>query len=53
MEFAIGTASVTDAMVAELAEAYGKPTPRESRACLKNAFHAARGYLGMAENTLE
>ena len=37
-------AGVTDAMVAELDEAYGKPNPTESRWCLKNAWHASRGF---------
>lgn len=41
-------AGVTDAMVAELDEAYGKPNPTESRWCLKNAWHAARGFSGEA-----
>ena len=39
-------AGVTDAMVAELDEAYGKPNPTESQFCLKNAWHAARGFTG-------
>lgn len=46
-------AGVTDAMIAELDEAYGKPNPIESRFCLKNAHHAARGYLGIAEDAIE
>jgi len=46
-------AGVTDAMVAELDEAYGKPNPTESQFCLKNAFHSARGYLGIAEDAVE
>ena len=46
-------AGVTDAMVAELDEAYGKPNATESQFCLKNAFHAARGYLGIAEDAVE
>lgn len=41
-------AGVTDAMVAELDVAYGKPNPTESRWCLKNAWHAARGFTGDA-----
>ena len=46
-------AGVTDAMVAELDETYGKPNPTESKFCLKNAFHAARGYLGITEDAVE
>ena len=46
-------AGVTDAMVAELDEAYGKPNAAESQFCLKNAHHAARGYLGIAEDAIE
>jgi hypothetical protein len=42
-------AGVTGAMVAELDEAYGKPNPTESQFCLKNAWHAVRGYLDLAE----
>jgi len=38
-------AGVTDEMVAELDEEYGLPNPRESRFCLKNAWHATRGYI--------
>ena len=45
-------AGVTDAMVAELDAAYGKPNPRESQFCLKNAHHAARGYMGYAEDAI-
>ncbi len=41
-------AGVTDAMVAELDEAYGKPNPTESTFCLKSAWHAARGFTGEA-----
>ena len=47
------TAGVTEGMVAELDAAYGKPNPTESQFCLKNAFHAARGFLGIAENAIE
>ncbi len=43
---------VTDAMVAELDEAYGKPNPTESQFCLKNAWHTVRGYSGTAEDAL-
>lgn len=43
-------AGVTDAMVAALDEVFGKPNPVESRICLKNAHHAARGYLGITED---
>ena len=46
-------AGVTDAMVAELDQAYDKPNPIESRICLKNAHHAARGYLGVAEGAVK
>ena len=45
-------AGVTDAMVAELDEAYGKPNATESRWCLKNAWHAARGFAGIAEDAI-
>ena len=37
-------AGVTAAMVAELDELYGKANPAESKFCLKNAWHAVRGY---------
>lgn len=37
-------AGVTQAMVKELDELYGKPNAAESLFCLKNAWHAARGY---------
>ena len=37
-------AGVTAAMVAEVDELYGSPNPRESQFCLKNAWHAVRGY---------
>lgn len=40
------TAGVTDAMVAELDEMYGKPNATESRFVLKNAWHATRGFSG-------
>ena len=40
-------AGVTDEMVAELDAAYGKPNPTESRYRLKDAWHAARGYMGI------
>lgn len=46
-------AGITDAMVAELDKAYGKPNPRESAFCLKNAHHAARGFIGLDENAIE
>ena len=46
-------AGVTNAMVEELDEAYGKPNPTESTWCLKNAWHSARGYTGVAENATE
>ena len=45
-------AGVTDAMVAELDAAYGKANASESRFCLKNAHHSARGYLGFAEDAI-
>ena len=45
-------AGVTDVMVAELDKAYGKPNHNESQFCLKNAFHAVRGYMGIAENAI-
>jgi hypothetical protein len=38
-------AGITDAMVAELDEAYGKPNPTESMFTLRNAWHAIRGYV--------
>ncbi len=38
-------AGITDAMVAELDEAYGKKNPAESMFCLRNAWHAIRGYV--------
>ena len=37
-------AGVTDAMVAEVDQLYGRPNPRESTFCLKNAWHAVRGF---------
>ena len=37
-------AGVTAAMVTEVDKLYGQPNPRESRFCLKNAWHAIRGY---------
>jgi|GEM_PF-2636926 len=46
------TAGVTDAMVAELDEAYGKANPTESRYRLSDAWHAARGFAGLAENAV-
>ena len=46
-------AGVTDAMVAELDEEYGNANPRESQWCLKNAWHVARGYAGIAEDATE
>ena len=45
-------AGVTDAMVAELDEAYGKPNPIESRYRLKDAWHACRAYAGVAEDAI-
>lgn len=36
---------ITEAMVAELDEAYGKPNERESMFTLRNAYHAIRGYV--------
>lgn len=45
-------AGVTDAMVAELNEAYGKPNDVESTFCLKNAWHACRAYAGVAEDAI-
>jgi hypothetical protein len=38
-------AGVTAAMVAEVNEAYGKPNDEESEICLRNAWHAIRGYV--------
>jgi hypothetical protein len=35
---------VTDAMVAELDQMYGKANKAESQFCLRNAWHAIRGY---------
>jgi len=46
-------AGVTPAMVGELDKAYGKPNPRESQFCLKNAWHACRAYSGVAEDAVE
>lgn len=46
------TAGVTAAMVAELDEAYGKANPTESRYRLSDAWHAARGFAGLAENAV-
>lgn len=37
-------AGVTAAMVAELDQRYGDANPRESMFCLRNAWHAIRGY---------
>ena len=45
-------AGVTDAMVAELDDAYGKPNPTESRYRLKDAWHACRAYQGVAEDAI-
>lgn len=42
---------VTEEMVAELDKAYGKPNPAESTFCLRNAWHAIRGFnFGKAED---
>lgn len=38
-------AGVTDEMVAELDEMYGKENPAESMFCLRNAWHAIRGFM--------
>jgi len=43
-------AGVTEAMVAELDEAYGKPNPTESQFCLKNAWHACRAFSGVSKD---
>lgn len=40
-------AGVTKAMVAELDRECGYVNPWESKYCLKNAWHAARGYSGL------
>jgi outer membrane biosynthesis protein TonB len=37
-------AGVTAEMVTRLDEAYGKPNPTESKFCLRNAWHAIRGF---------
>lgn len=37
-------AGITDVMVKELDAAYGKENPAESLFCLRNAWHAIRGY---------
>lgn len=47
------TAGVTGDMVTALDKAHGKPNSTESMYCLKNAFHAVRGYLGTAEDAIE
>ncbi len=39
-------AGVTDAMVAELDKEYGKVNPTESMFCMRNAWHAIRGFMG-------
>ena len=45
-------AGVTNEMVAELDEQYGHANPAESLFCLRNAWHSARGYVGIdATNT--
>ena len=41
-------AGVTPQMIKELDAAYGRPNPRESQFCLKNAWHAVRAYAGAA-----
>lgn len=46
-------AGVTDEMVAELDELYGKANPTESAYRLRDAWHIARGYAGVAENAIE
>jgi hypothetical protein len=46
-------AGVTEEMVAELDAAYGKPNSSESQFCLKNAFHACRGFSGVADDAIE
>jgi hypothetical protein len=38
-------AGVTDAMIAEVDKAYGRPNPTESSICTRNAFHAITAYL--------
>jgi hypothetical protein len=43
-------AGVTAAMVAELNAAYGKPNDTESEICLRNAWHALRGYSDTTAN---
>ncbi|MCH9652593.1 MAG: hypothetical protein K0U86_08670 [Planctomycetes bacterium] len=44
-------AGVTDAMVVELDTAYGAPNPRESLFCLRNSWHAVRGFNGLDNPT--
>lgn len=39
-------AGVTKEMVAELDAEYGQANPRESQFCLRNAWHAVRGFKG-------
>jgi hypothetical protein len=39
------TCGITDEMVTELDEAYGKPNPVESMFTLRNAWHAIRGCV--------
>ncbi len=46
-------AGVTDAMMAELDEAYGTANPRESFFLLKMSWHICRGYAGVAEDATE
>lgn len=38
-------AGITEVMITELDAAYGKPNPAESLFCLRNAWHAIRGYV--------
>ena len=40
-------ADITDALVAQVDKLTGKPNPKESLFCLRNARHAIRGYLGL------
>jgi len=40
-------AGVTKEMVVELDAEYGHDNPAESLFCLRNAWHAARGYAGL------
>ena len=41
-------AGITEAMVAEVDSEFGEANPRETKFVLRNAWHAIRGYLGLA-----